>query len=111
MTNEPRPHGTVRVSRARPPRRRTLVGPMAFVLAVILLLAGGILYARPLAVNAIVDIAAERDTLLRQPLVRAIVAPQVGAQPDMALDSAGELRGFDVKRGETAAHVGARLES
>lgn len=78
---------------------------------VIGLVLGGIVYARPIVVNAIIDQAVERDTLLRQPMFRALVAPRVGDEPDKALDPSGELRSFDVKRGETASMIGARLEA
>lgn len=95
----------------RPPKRRTNVGPLIFVIAVIALVLGGIFYARPIIVDAIIDQAVERDTLLRQPMFRALVAPRVGDEPDKARDPKGDLRSFEVKRGETASVIGARLES
>lgn len=95
----------------RPPKRRTSVGPLIFVIAVIALVLGGILYARPIVVDAIIDQAVERDTLLRQPMFRSLVAPRVGDEPDKARDPKGDLRSFEVKRGETASVIGARLES
>lgn len=97
-------------SRPRPPKRRSNVGPLFFVIVVIGLVLGGILYARPIVVDAIIDQAVERDTLLRQPMFRALVAPRVGEEPDKVLDPAGDLRSFEVKRGETASLIGSRLE-
>ncbi|HET8568735.1 MAG TPA: endolytic transglycosylase MltG [Candidatus Limnocylindria bacterium] len=96
--------------RPRPPRRRTAIGPIAFVLGVMVILFGVVFVARPLVVDALVDAAIERDTLMRQPIVRALVAPRVGNGPDQVMDPNGELRSFDVRRGETASQIGARLE-
>ena len=107
----PPARGPVRLTRARAPRGRTAVGPLAFVLVMVVLLAGAVIYGRPLAQEALIDAALSRDTLLRQPLVRALVAPRVGSGPDLALDPKGELRSFEVARGDTAAQIGARLEA
>ena len=95
----------------RPPKRRTNVGPLLFVIIVIGLVLGGVFYARPIVVEAIIDQAVERDTLLRQPMFRTLVAPRVGDEPDKARDPKGDLRSFEVKRGETASVIGARLEA
>lgn len=95
--------------RPRAPRRRSDVGPLLFVIAIIGLVAGGVVYARPIIVDAIVAQAVGRDTLLRQPMFRALVAPRVGDEPDRARDPKGDLRSFEVKRGETASLVGSRL--
>ena len=97
--------------RLRAPRRRSSIGPLVFVIAVIALVAGGIVYARPIVVDAIIDQTVERDTLLAQPMFRALVAPRVGDEPDKARDPKGDLRSFEVKRGETASLIGARLEA
>lgn len=97
--------------RPRSPRRRSNVGPLLFVIAVIALVAGGIVYARPIVVDAIVGQVVERDTMLRQPMFRALVAPRVGDEPDRARDPKGDLRSFEVKRGETASLIGARLQA
>lgn len=115
MTPEPPARGPVRAGSYRPrrraPERRSNVGPLLFVIVIIGLVAGGIFYARPIVVNAIVDQAVERDTLLRQPMIRALVAPRVGDDADKAVDPKGDLRSFEVMRGETASLIGARLES
>lgn len=95
--------------RQKPPRRRSNVGPLAFVIVVIALVAGAVLVGRPLVVDALVDQAIQRDTLMRQPFVRALVAPRVGNATDQVLDPAGELRDFQVPRGQTASLIGSRL--
>ncbi|MEK7284702.1 MAG: hypothetical protein AAB114_02445, partial [Chloroflexota bacterium] len=51
--------------RPRPPRERSLTGPLVFVLLVLVLVVGAVGAARPIVVDAVVDLAAERDTLLR----------------------------------------------
>ena len=114
MRPEPPARGPVRSGayrpRRSPPKKRSSIGPLLFVLIVIGLVVGGVLYARPIVVNALIDQAIERDTLMRQPIVRALVAPRVGDRSDQPLDRAGDLRNFDVKRGETASAIGRRLE-
>ena len=87
------------------------MGPLLFIIMVIGLVLGGVFYARPIVVEAIIDQAVERDTLLRQPMFRTLVAPRVGDEPDKARDPKGDLRNFEVKRGETASVIGARLEA
>lgn len=87
------------------------MGPLLFIIVVIGLVFGGVFYARPIVVDAIIDQAVERDTLLRQPMFRTLVAPRVGDEPDKARDPKGDLRSFEVKRGETASVIGARLEA
>jgi UPF0755 protein len=114
MRPEPPARGPVRSGayrpRRQPPKKRSSIGPLLFVILVIALVGGGIFYARPIVLNALIDQAIERDTLMRQPIVRALVAPRVGNQADQPLDSSGDLRSFEVKRGETAAEIGRRLE-
>lgn len=114
MRPEPPARGPVRSGahrvRPKPPQRRSNVGPLLFVIVVIALAGGGLFYARPIVLNALIDQAIERDTLMRQPIVRALVAPRVGDQADQPLDPKGDLRSFEVKRGQTAAEIGKRLE-
>ena len=114
MRPEPPTRGPVRSGalrvRPRPPKKRSNVGPLLFVIIVIALVGSGLFYARPIVLNALIDQAIERDTLMRQPIVRALVAPRVGDRADQPLDPKGDLRGFEVKRGETAAEIGKRLE-
>ncbi|HEX4744482.1 MAG TPA: endolytic transglycosylase MltG [Candidatus Limnocylindria bacterium] len=95
--------------RRKPPKKRSSIGPLLFVIVVVGLVVGGVLFARPVVLNALIDQAIERDTLMRQPIVRALVAPRVGDKADRPLDTEGDLRTFEVKRGETAAEIGRRL--
>ena len=114
MRPEPPARGPVRSGafrlRPKPPKRRSSVGPLLFVVLIVALVVGGLFYARPIVLNALIDQAIERDTLMRQPIVRALVAPRVGDQADQPLDPKGDLRSFEVKRGQTAAEIGKRLE-
>ena len=114
MRPEPPARGPVRSGafrlRPKPPKRRSSVGPLLFVVLIVALVGGGLFYARPIVLNALIDQAIERDTLMRQPIVRALVAPRVGDQADQPLDPKGDLRSFEVKRGQTAAEIGKRLE-
>ena len=98
-------------SRTPPPRRRSSLGPFAFLLTVVLLLVGAYFVARPLAEDAIVAYVAEHDTLLRQEIVRALVADRVKGEVDQAMDDAAETRPFVIARGETAGQIGKRLEA
>ena len=113
MRPEPPARGPVRSGafrlRPKPPKRRSSVGPLLFVVLIVALVVGGLFYARPIVLNALIDQAIERDTLMRQPIVRALVAPRVGDQADQPLDPKGDLRSFEVKRGQTAAEIGKRL--
>jgi UPF0755 protein len=96
--------------RASPPRRkRSSFGPFAFLLFVVLLVAGLWFVARPLAADAAVAYVAEHDTLLRQELVRSFVAPHVSSEVDLAKDSRADSRPFVITRGETAGQIGKRL--
>lgn len=115
MRPEPRsrqqgPYGPVRAIGARPPQRRSTVGPLLFTLVVIVAVVGLATGLRPVLTDALVDFAAERDTLMRQPAIRALVAARVGAATDLAADPTGQPRIFEVRRGERAADVARRLE-
>ncbi|MFN2521143.1 MAG: endolytic transglycosylase MltG [Candidatus Limnocylindria bacterium] len=65
---------------------------------------------RPLVVDALVGIVADHDSLLRQPTVRALIAPRLGSDIDLAADLAGTPRTFVVDRGETAGRIASRLK-
>jgi len=104
----PAPRGA---SRAVPPRRRrSSLGPFAFLLFVAALVAGGWFVAKPAAEQAVVAYVAEHDTLLRQDIVRAFVADQVSAEIDLAKDTRADSRPFVIARGETAGQIAKRLE-
>jgi len=97
--------------RARPPRQRSSAGPLAFLVLVLLLLAGLLVVVRPAAEDAFVAYVADHDTLLRQDFVRALVASRVSGEVDLAKDVRGETRPFVIARGETAGQIAKRLES
>lgn len=100
-----------RVQLRRQPQQRSAAGPLLFILAVIGLLAGAVLVGRPLVEDAIVAQISERDTLLRQPFIRTLVATRVGNEPDLAKDPKAETRSFVITRGETAGEIARRLEA
>ena len=98
-------------SRARPPRATSSVGPMVFLLAVAIVVVGLVVFARPLAEDAVVAYVADHDTLLRQDFVRALVSSRVSGEVDLARDVRGETRPFVIARGETAGEIAHRLEA
>ncbi|HUG55756.1 MAG TPA: endolytic transglycosylase MltG [Candidatus Limnocylindrales bacterium] len=105
------PRGPIRGGvRVRAPRQRSAAGPLAFVLLVVALLAGTAYYAQPLVIDAVVEMAEERDTLLRQPAIRAIVGLRVGDEADLAADPGAGSANFEVASGETAGQIARRLE-
>ena len=112
----PPAHGPVRAGPRRPaartarPRRSSARGPLFFALFVVLVVAAGALVARPLIVDAVVGLADDHDTLLRQSVVRSIVAPKVVPDTTVAADPNGPSQEFVVKRGQTAAQIAAALQ-
>ena len=94
----------------RPTPKRSATGPLIFVLVIVGLIVGGVVFGRPMVEDAIVAQVQERDTLLRQEFVRAIVAARVGGEPDLAKDPKAESRTFVISRGETAGSIAERLE-
>jgi UPF0755 protein len=97
--------------RRPPPPRRSQAGPLVFVLlllALVVVLAG---QGQTIVADAIVGMASDRDTLLRQGPIRAVVAARVGPSTDLAADPAGVMRDFEVQKGETAGDVAKRLET
>ena len=60
--------------------------------------------------DGIIAMVGDRDTLLRQGPIRALVAARVGPATDLAADPNGTARDFEVRRGDTAAVVAHRLE-
>jgi UPF0755 protein len=78
---------------------------------IVMLLVGLVIVGRPIAEDAIVAQVQEHDTLLKQPMVRAIVADRIGAELDLAKDLHAESRSFVISRGETAGRVAQRLQS
>lgn len=108
----PATRGPVRLPPRRPPpRRSTSNGPLLFALAVAIAAVAAFAIARPLVVDAVVGLADDHDSLLRQSAVRAIVAPRVAGLVDAPADPTGATVDFTVARGETASHIAARLES
>jgi len=121
MTLPPAPpappaHGPVRAGptrparRGAPPRRSSARGAGVFALLLVLAVVAGAILARPLAVDAIVGLADDHDTLLRQAAVRAIVASRVVPDTIVAADPNGTPQEFVVKRGETASQIAVALQ-
>jgi len=99
-----------RERRAVPPRQRSNAGALIFVLFVIVV--GVVLAGQGQAGvgDLVLGVVQDRDTLLRNPAIRSMVSARVGPQTDLAADARGEMRDFEVKRGETASEVGRRLQ-
>jgi UPF0755 protein len=95
---------------SRPARRRSATGPFIFVLLIVGLLFGGFVFGRPIAEDAVVAQVQEHDTLLKQSIIRGLVADRVGGEPDRAKDPNAESRTFVISRGETAGSIGQRLQ-
>ena len=98
---------TRRVAR---PRRLSARGPLLFALTVVFAIVAGAILARPLVVDAVVGLADDHDTLLRQSVVRAIVAPRVVPDTTVPADPTGKSQEFVVKRGQTASQIAAALQ-
>ena len=95
---------------ARPAERRSSTGPFIFILLIVGLLVGGFVFGRPIAEDAIVGQVREHDTLLKQSIIRGLVADRVNGEPDLAKDSKAESRTFVISRGETAGSIAQRLQ-
>lgn len=87
-----------------------MTGPLVFTLIVIALAVVAIGQGQSIVGDAVVGIVSERDSLLRQGPLRAIVAERVGAETDLAADPNGDARTFTVEEGETARSIAGRLE-
>ena len=94
----------------RPAPRRSATGPFIFVVLIVALLAGGVVYGKPIAEDALVAQVQEHDTLLRQGFIRTLVADRVGTEPDLAKDPHAESRSFVISRGETAGKIAQNLQ-
>jgi UPF0755 protein len=93
-----------------PTPKRSATGPFIFILLIVGLIVGGVVFGRPMVEDAIVAQVQERDTLLRQGFIRALVADRVANEPDLAKDPKAESRTFVISRGETAGSIADRLE-
>ena len=87
-----------------------MAGPLVFVLLVLAGVVGVASQGQAVLTDAVFSIASDRDTLLRQGPIRAVVAARLGAQTDLAADPAGAMRDFEVSKGQTASDVARRLE-
>ncbi|MBI2324497.1 MAG: endolytic transglycosylase MltG [Chloroflexi bacterium] len=96
--------------RRPPPQKRSMVGPLVFVLLVLAIVVGVASQGQSVLADAVYSIASDRDTLLRQGPIRAVVAARLGAQTDLAADPSGVMRDFEVSKGQTASDVARRLE-
>ncbi|TMG72215.1 MAG: endolytic transglycosylase MltG [Chloroflexi bacterium] len=95
----------------RPPRARSTTGPLVFILVVILAIVAVVALGRPIAEDALVAQVEQHDTLLKQSIVRDIVAARVGAEADLAKDANAEPRSFVISRGEAIGSIARRLVS
>lgn len=93
-----------------PPPRRSSAGPLVFVLIVLAVVVVAAAQGQAFVGDTVVGLATDRDTLLRQPPIRAVVASRVGPAGDLAADPNGVAREFEVRKGDTAATVSHRLE-
>lgn len=96
--------------RRPPPKQRSMAGPLVFVLVVLGLGVIAIAQGQALVGDVVVGMVEDRDTLLRQGPIRAIVAGRVGPATDLAADSNGASRDFVVAEGQTAGVIAGRLE-
>jgi len=97
--------------RTRPPERGSSLGTLVFLLVVALAAVGAVTVGRPLAEEALVSYVTDHDTLLRQEIVRTMLAGRVAGEVDLARDSRAETRAFVIARGETAGEIARRLEA
>jgi UPF0755 protein len=96
---------------ARSPRSRSATGPFIFIVLIVALLIGGVVFGRPIVEDVVVAQVNEHETLLKQDVIRGLVAGRVGAEPDLAKDPRAESRSFVISRGETSASIAQRLQS
>ena len=96
--------------RHKPPESRSSAGPMVFLLVVAVVVVALVAVVRPLAEEAAFAYIAEHDTLLKQDIVRSLIASRVQNDVDLSKDSNIETREFVIARGETASEIGHHLE-
>ena len=100
----------MRARAPRPARQRSSTGPFIFVLLIVGLIVGGVVFGRPIVEDAIVAQVQDHDTLLKQDFVRQLVADRVGTETDTAKDPHAESRTFVISRGETAGTIAQHLQ-
>ena len=98
-------------ARPRAPRRRSNSGPLVFLLGLIVLVAALIVVVPGMAVDAVASYAADHPTVLRQSIVRTLLADRVRADAETAKDPQGADATFVIERGETADAIAAKLEA
>lgn len=86
-----------------------MAGPLVFVLLLLGLGVIAIGQGQTLIGDVVVGMVEDRDTLLRQGPIRAIVAGRVGPATDLAADSSAASRDFVVAEGQTAGVIADRL--
>ncbi len=97
-------------SRARPPAQHSSAGPLVFLVIVAVIVVAMLAVVRPLAQDALVAYVSDHPTLLKQEVVRSLVATRVSGEVDLAKDIRGESRPFVIARGETVGEIARRLE-
>ncbi len=98
------------MTRRPPPQRRSNSGPLAFTLLAIGVIVFIVAAGPTFAGDAVVALASDRDSLLRQAPIRSIVADRLGPAVMLPADPNAELRDFDVGKGESVSDVARRLE-
>jgi UPF0755 protein len=96
--------------RSRGPERRSTAGPLAFLLVVIVVVAAALVLGRPLLSDVLVAYVSDHPTLLRQGIMRTLVADRVRDDAETAKDPSGADTTFVIARGDTAVDVSAKLE-
>ncbi|HEY7623453.1 MAG TPA: endolytic transglycosylase MltG [Candidatus Limnocylindria bacterium] len=92
------------------PRQQSALGPLVFILLIVGLIVGGVVFGRPIAEDALIAQVQDHDTLLKQGIVRTILADRVGGEPDLAKDAHADSKSFVIERGETAGDIARHLE-
>ena len=95
--------------RPMPPKQRSSVGPLVFVMLIVIIGAVVVGQGQAGMGDLVLGVVNDRDTLLRNPAVRGMVTSRIGTAADLAADPRGEMRDFEVNKGETASDVGRRL--
>ena len=104
----PQPRG---IRRAPPPPSRSAAGPMVFLIIVGILVLAAFVVGRPMVEDAFFGYVSAHDTLMKQDIVRSLIADRVAGDVDIAMDVRGETKPFVIARGETASSIAQHLQT